>query len=195
MTQTTATSQARLTIATGPSGRAMAETMTQEMVDQLQAHLNMERQSSAAYFAAAIWFAERELTGFAEYLRNEGKQEQEHAAKFADYLISRGQTVELDTIEAPRQSWPDREEVMANVFRMEADVTSSVLLLYSIAERASDQRTTVFLDPVVDDQRVSEHEAAYLLGRVKYANNERAAMMIIDAELREDEAKLAKLQS
>jgi hypothetical protein len=38
--------------------------------------LNMERQSSAAYFAAAIWFAERELTGFAEYLRNEGKQEQ-----------------------------------------------------------------------------------------------------------------------
>jgi ferritin len=195
MTQTTATSQARLTIATGPSGRAMAETMTQEMVDQLQAHLNMERQSSAAYFAAAIWFAERELTGFAEYLRNEGKQEQEHAAKFADYLISRGQTVELDTIEAPRQSWPDPEEVMANVFRMEADVTSSVLLLYSIAERASDQRTTVFLDPVVDDQRVSEHEAAYLLGRVKYANNERAAMMIIDAELREDEAKPAKLQS
>jgi len=195
MTQTTATSQARLTIATGPSGRAMAETMTQEMVDQLQAHLNMERQSSAAYFAAAIWFAERELTGFAEYLRNEGKQEQEHAAKFADYLISRGQTVELDTIEAPRQSWPDQEEVMANVFRMEADVTSSVLLLYSIAERASDQRTTVFLDPVVDDQRVSEHEAAYLLGRVKYANNERAAMMIIDAELREDEAKPAKLQS
>ena len=195
MTQTTATTQARLTIATGPSGRAMAETMTQEMLDQLQAHLNMERQSSAAYFAAAIWFAERELTGFAEYLRNEGKQEQEHAAKFADYLISRGQTVELDTIEAPRQAWPDPEEVIANVFRMEADVTSSVLLLYSIAERASDQRTTVFLDPVVDDQRVSEHEAAYLLGRVKYANNERAAMMIIDAELREEEAKPAKLQS
>ena len=189
MTQTTATAQGRLTIATGPSGRAMAETMTQEMVEQLQAHLNLERQSSAAYFAAAIWFAERELTGFAEYLRNEGKQEQEHAAKFADYLISRGQTVELDTIEAPRQTWPDPEEVMANVFRMEADVTTSVLLLYSIAERTSDQRTTVFLDPVVDDQRISEHEAAYLLGRVKYANNERSAMVIMDAEHREKGTK------
>jgi ferritin len=78
---------------------------------------------------------------------------------------------------------------------MEADVTSSVLLLYSIAERATDQRTTVFLDPVVDDQRISEHEAAYLLGRVKYANNERAAMMTIDAELRAGEAKPAKLES
>lgn len=48
---------------------------------------------------------------------------------------------------------------------------------------------------MVDDQRISEHEAAYLLGRVKYANNERAAMMIIDEELREEEAKPAKLQS
>ena len=195
MTQSTATTQAKISIATGPAGRAMAEAMTPEMVEQLQAHLNLERQSSADYFAAAVWFAERELTGFAEHLRDEGKQEQEHAAKFADYLISRGQTVELDTIEAPRQSWPDPEEVIANVFRMEADVTSSVLLLYATAEKDVDQRTTVFLDPVVDDQRISEHEAAYLLGRGKYANGERAAMMIIDAELREDEAEPAKLQS
>lgn len=54
MTQSTATTQAKISIATGPAGRAMAETMTQAMVEQLQAHLNLKRQSSAAYFAAAI---------------------------------------------------------------------------------------------------------------------------------------------
>ncbi len=191
---TQAATQSKISIATGPAGRAMAEAMSPEMVSQLQAHLNLERQSSADYFAAAVWFAERELTGFAEHLRDEAKQEQEHAAKFADYLISRGQTVELDTIEAPRQTWPDPEEVIANVFKMEADVTSSVLQLYATAERDVDQRTTVFLDPVVDDQRASEHEAAYLLGRVKYANGERAAMMIIDAELKEGQAEPTTLQ-
>ena len=191
---TQATTQPKITIATGPAGRAMAETMTPEMIELLQSHLNLERQSSADYFAAAVWFAERELTGFAEHLRDEAKQEQEHAAKFADYLISRGQTVELEAIDPPRQAWPDPEEVIANVFKMEADVTSSVLQLYATAEKDVDQRTTVFLDPVVDDQRTSEHEAAYLLGRVKYANGERAAMLIIDAELREDEAEPASLQ-
>ena len=190
-----ATAQATITIPVGPAGRAMAEPMSGEMLDLMQAHLNLERQSAAAYFAAAIWFAERELVGFAEHLRDEAKQEEQHAAKFADYLISRGQRPVLDTVEPPRQQWPDVEQVIANVFRMEADVTSSVLLLYATAEKDVDQRTTVFLDPVVDDQRISEHEAAYLLGRVKYANGERAAMMIIDAELREDEAEPAKLQS
>ena len=107
MTQPTATAQGALSIATGPAGRAMAEPMSAEMIGLIQAHLNMERQSSAAYFAAAIWMAERELVGFADHLRDESKQEQEHAAKFADYLISRGQTVELDTLEPPRQQWSD----------------------------------------------------------------------------------------
>ena len=75
---TSATPQATIAIPTGPAGRAMAEPMSAEMLDLIQAHLNLERQSAAAYFAAAIWFAERELTGFAEHLRDEAKQEEQH---------------------------------------------------------------------------------------------------------------------
>ena len=191
---TTSTSQATITVPTGPAGRAMAEPMSAELLDLMEAHLNLERQSAADYFAAAIWFAERELVGFAEHLRDEAKQEQEHAAKFADYLITRGQRPVLDTIEPPRQEWPDVEQVIANVFRMEADVTASVLQLYGTAEQDIDRRTTVFLDAIVDAQRLSEHEAAYLLGRVKFAAGNPAAVMIIDAELREGEAEPAKLE-
>ena len=186
--------QAPITVPTGPAGRAMAEPMSAELLDLMEAHLNLERQSAADYFAAAIWFAERELTGFAEHLRDEAKQEDQHAAKFADYLISRGQRPVLDTVEPPRQQWTDVEQVIANVFCMEADVTASVLQLYGTAEKDIDRRTTVFLDAIVDAQRLSEHEAAYLLGRVKFAAENPAAVMIIDAELREGEAEPAKLE-
>ena len=191
---TASTIQAPINVPTGPAGRAMAEPMSAEMLDLMEAHLNLERQSAADYFAAAIWFAERELTGFAEHLRDEAKQEEQHAAKFADYLISRGQRPVLDTIEPPRQQWTGVEQVIANVFRMEADVTASVLQLYNTAEKDIDRRTTVFLDPIVDGQRLSEHEAAYLLGRVKFAADNPAAVMIIDAELKEGEAEPAKLE-
>ena len=106
----------------------------------------------------------------------------------------RGQTVELDTIEPPRQQWSDVDAVIADMFRMETEVTASALQLYRIAEGDEDKRTCVFLDPIVDGQRLAEHEAAYLLGRVKFAANQPAALMIIDAELREDSAKPAKLE-
>lgn len=171
----------------------MAQPMEAGLIEVLQQHLAMERNASAAYFAMAIWFAERELRGFSQFFKDEGRNEQEHAAKFADYLIARGQTVVLDEVSAPRQSWSSAEEILAASFLMEADVTSSLQQIYLMAERASDLRTTVFLDPIIDSQVESENEFAHLLGRVRFAQNQPAAMLIIDGELSEGKHDPAKL--
>lgn len=152
------------------------------LIEVLQQHLAM-----------AIWFAERELCGFSQFFKDEGRNEQEHAAKFADYLIARGQTVVLDEVSAPCQSWSSAEEILAASFLMEADVTSSLQQIYLMAERASDLRTTVFLDPIIDSQVESENEFAHLLGRVRFAQNQPAAMLIIDGELSEGKHDPAKL--
>lgn len=171
----------------------MAQPMEAGLIEVLQQHLAMERNASAAYFAMAIWFAERELRGFSQFFKDEGRNEQEHAAKFAGYLIARGQTVVLDEVSAPRQSWSSAEEILAASFLMEADVTSSLQQIYLMAERASDLRTTVFLDPIIDSQVESENEFAHLLGRVRFAQNQPAAMLIIDGELSEGKHDPAKL--
>ncbi len=172
-----------LEIATGPAGRAMAQPMDKSLLEAFQQHLTMERNASASYFAHSIWFAERELRGFSKYFKEESHNEQIHAAAFADYLISRGQTVILQDLPVPRQSWTSVEEIMAFSFQLEVDVTSSLHQLYAMAERSSDMRTTVFLDPTIDLQVQSEHEFAHLLGRVKLADNQASAMLIIDGEL------------
>lgn len=167
-------------VQTGPAGRAVAQPME-------------ERQSSAVYFAMAIWFAERELRGFAHFYKGEARDEQEHAATFADYLIAHGQTVVLHDLAAPRQTWNSPEEVLAASFQMEADVTSSLHQIYSMADRSSDVRSTTFLDPIVDAQVTSENRFAHLLGRVRFAQNQPAALLIIDGELSEGRHEPAKL--
>ncbi len=82
---------------------------------------------------------------------------------------------------------------MAASFRMEADVTSSLQQIYAMAERAADVRTTTFLDPVVDGQVNSENEFAHLLGRVRFAQGQPAALLIIDNELSDDKHDPARL--
>ena len=186
-------STAPITINTGPAGRAVAQPMDAELLAALQQHLTMERQASAAYFAMAIWFAERELRGFGHFFKHEAHDEQEHAGTVADYLIARGQTVELQDIPAPRQSWASVEEIMAASFAMEADVTASLQQMYAMAERAGDTRTTVFLDPLVDSQVASESTFAHLLGRVRFAQNQPAALLIIDGELSDGKHETTKL--
>ena len=190
----TSTSRASASIECGPSGRAVAEVIAPDLLNAIQDHLNMERQAHAAYFAAAIWFAERELRGFSRFFRDESSSEHEHAAKFAEYIIARGQSVSLKAVEAPLQIWESPADVMASAFQMEVDVTSSLQQLYSMAERVTDTRTTVFLDPMVEMQTQSEHEFAHLLGRVKFGDNQAAALLLIDNELDQGNNKPASLQ-
>ena len=190
----TSTSSHTSKIHCGPAGRAIAETIDSDLLNAIQAHLNMERQAHASYFAAAIWFAERELRGFSRFFRDESNSEHEHAAKFAEYIIARGQSVALMAVDAPLQSWGSPGDVMATAFQMEVDVTASLQQLYSMAERVSDTRTTVFLDPMVEMQTLSEHEFAHLLGRVKFADNQPAALLLIDNELDQGSNKPASLQ-
>jgi ferritin len=191
MVQSTASTSSTSTssthpVPTGPAGRAMAQPMDAALLEGLQQHLTMERQASASYWAMAIWFAERELRGFCHYLKSESGNEQHHAGLVADYLVARGQTVLLDAVAAPRQQWRDAEEIFGAIFQMEADVTTSLQQLYAMAERAGDVRTTVFLDPIVQGQIDSENEAAHLLGRIRFAQANPAAMLVIDGELSAD---------
>lgn len=173
-------------IPTGPAGRAMAQPMDGTLLEGFWEHLTLERRTSAAYWALALWFAERELRGFAHYFKIESQSEQTHAALFADYLLARGQTVRLADVPKPRQEWSTAEEILSAVFQMEVDATASLQQLYGMAERAGDVRSTVFLDPIIQEQIASENEAAHLLGRVRFTRNDPAAMLVMDGELSED---------
>ncbi|MFM1811291.1 MAG: hypothetical protein RLZZ336_229 [Cyanobacteriota bacterium] len=170
-------------VATGPTGRAMAEPIEADLLAGLQQHLTMERQAHIAYVALALWCAERELRGFASLFKQEAGDELLHANLFADYLLARSQSVQLEALPAPRQQWSGLEQILADVFQMEVDVTSSLQQLYAQAERAGDVRTTVFLDPIIQGQITSEHQAAHLLGRVRFAAGNPAALLVIDGEL------------
>ena len=161
----------------------MAQPIETDLLSGLQQHLTMERQAHIAYVALALWCSERELRGFAALFKQEAADELLHASVFADYLVARGQSVQLEALPAPRQQWADLEQILAGVFQMEVDVTSSLQQLYAQAERCGDVRTTVFLDPLIQGQLASENQAAHLLGRVRFAAGNPAALLVIDGEL------------
>jgi len=180
-------------LAAGTSGRAMAQAMEPDLLAGLQQHLTMEREAQIAYTAMALWSAERELRGFVEHFKQEAADEQQHAALFADYLLSRSQSVVLEALPAPRQQWSGVEEILSAVFAMEADVTTSLHQLYALAERHGDLRTTVFLDPLIQGQIAAEHHAAHLLGRVRLGQGDNTALLVIDGELSAGNSQPASL--
>ena len=191
MTTSNSSIQTTANVSRGPNGRVLAESMNPDLLSAIQQHISVERYASITYLAMSIWSAERELAGFFQFFDGEAKSEQSHAVHFSQYLIARSQSNDLQTLEAPRQKWDDVAALMETAFRMEADTTSSIQSMYALAERNSDTRTTVFLDPLIEAQIQSEDQFAYLLGRVKFANGDPTALLVIDNELRAGQTQRA----
>ena len=169
----------------GPSGRAIAQEFDSSLLDNFFEHLTMERNANVQYFSMSLWFKERELRGFSSFFLNESKEELSHVEKFTDYLIARGYRINLNELPSPVQEWDSIQDLINFAFKMESDLTTSLEQLYSISERASDIRSSVFLDPIVEAQINSEDAFAYLSGKVKFSENQPSAILIIDKELNE----------
>ncbi len=173
------------TLKYGPSGRAIAHEFDTDLLDNFLEHLTMERNANIQYFAISLWFKERELRGFSSFFLKESNEEMAHVQKFTDYLIARGYKVNLKDLPSPKQEWDSIQDLINFAFKMESDLTTSLEQLYSLSERASDIRSSVFLDPIVEDQINSEDTFAYLSGKVKFSQNQPSALLIIDKELNE----------
>ena len=165
--------------------------MNPDLCHAIQDHISIERHASVTYLAMSIWCAERELAGFYQFFDAEAISEQAHAVRFTQYLIARSQSNALQALDAPKQSWDQLSDLVQTAFQMEADTTSSIQSVYAIAERNSDTRTTVFLDPLIEAQIQSEDQYAYLLGRVKFAKSDPTALLVIDNELRAGQTQRA----
>ena len=173
----------KTTINFGPSGRAVSQEIDKDLLGNLSQHLSMERNANVQYFAMSLWFKERDLSGFSSFFLKESKDEMDHAYKFADYLVARGQSVDLDHLQKPLHQWNSIEELVSYSFNMEADLTVSLQQLYSISERSLDIRTNVFLDPIVESQIKSEDEFANILGKVKFSGENPSALLLVDEYL------------
>ncbi len=167
----------------GPSGRAVSQEIENNLLDNILQHLTMERNANVQYFSMSLWFKERDLNGFSSFFLNESKDELEHAYIFTDYLIARGQKVDLHELAKPIQQWESIQDLISYAFNMEAELTISLQQLYAISERTSDIRTNVFLDQIVESQIKSEDQFAHILGKVKFSGENPSAILIVDEYL------------
>lgn len=163
--------------------RPVAQEMEAELHQGLCNHLQMELMASYTYFSLAVWFTQRELNGFAAFATAESDGERAHAGLFVDYLVARSQPVELSALAQPRQTWTHVEDVLMSAFEMEAEVTTSLQQLYSLAERCGDYRSSIFLDPMIKSQVDAESEVAHLLAQVRHCGTDFGALMILDQSL------------
>ncbi|GLY09447.1 ferritin [Bacillus badius] len=154
--------------------------------EQIQKLLNnliqVEHVSTTLYLAMSAYMASRNYTGMARWLRLQAEEERTHMLKLIDYVTDRGGQVEIQALPAQPAAFGTPLETFQKVLEHERFVTNSYRQAYNYAAQ-HDQQTAVLFQEFLREQVDEEAQAQTIVDRLKLAQNNPAALLILDQEL------------
>jgi len=153
------------------------------MQDAINDQINKELYSSYLYLSMAAYFADKNLPGFASWMRKQEGEEREHAMKLYDFLVDRGGRVALKAIAAPEGDWKGALELFKQVAAHEAAVTASIHNLYEVALKEKDYAAQVVLQWFVNEQVEEEKNAGEIVAQLELVEARGTAIMMLDHRL------------
>ena len=153
------------------------------MQDAINDQIQKELYSSYLYLSMAAYFADKNLSGFAHWMRVQEAEEREHAMKLYDFILERGGKVNLKAIDAPKTEWTSTLEVAEEVAAHEAKVTASIHALYETALKEKDYPAQIMLQWFISEQVEEESNAAEIVANLKLIEKGGTAIYVLDHQL------------
>ena len=157
----------------------ISKIMQEAINDQIQKELY----SSYLYLSMSAYFADKNLSGFAHWMRVQEAEEREHAMKLYDFLLERGGRANLKAIDAPKTEWTSTLEVAEEVAAHEAKVTASIYALYETALKDKDYPAQIMLQWFISEQVEEESNAAEIVANLKLIEKGGTAIYVLDHQL------------
>ena len=158
-------------------------TIGKAMQDAMNEQINKEFFSSYLYLSMAAYFEDKNLTGFAHWMRLQADEEREHAMKFYEFILDRGGRVQLKANDAPATEWKSNLEVAEQVAEHESKVTESINALYELALREKDYPAQTMLQWFISEQVEEEKNAADLVAKLRLIEERGTAVLMLDHRL------------
>ena len=122
-------------------------------------------------------------TGFANWMRQQAEEERTHAMKFFDFVLDRGNQVELRSVPAPSADYTSPLSVFEASLAHEQKVTRSIHDLYAKATDNKDYESLPLLHWFIDEQVEEEATVSELIEQIAMAGDNGAALLLLDREL------------
>lgn len=151
----------------------------------IEEQIGREFYAGYLYLSMAGSFEAASLTGFAHWMRGQAQEERDHAMKLFDFLLDRGERVELQSIDAPPSSFRSALDTFEQALEHEKEVTSHINDLYELADKEQDHPARLLLNWYVEEQVEEEKTASEIVDRLTMAGDDTAAILMLDREIGE----------
>jgi ferritin len=157
--------------------------ISKTMEQALNKQVNRELFSEYLYLSMSAYFETISLKGFAKWMRVQAREEQTHAMKIYDYIITRGGKVTLAAIEAPKNKWESAGKVFEESYAHEQKVTGMIDALVDLAIKEKDHATFEMLQWFVKEQVEEEMNASDILNQIAIVGDRPGHLFALDHQL------------
>jgi ferritin len=157
--------------------------ITQRLQEEFNEQIKYELYSAYMYMAMSAYCSDRNLSGFAHWMRMQAEEEVDHAMRFYNFLLERGGRVELQAIDRPPVEYGSPLQVMEKSLEHERFVTSRINQLYDVAVEEADHPAAVMLQWFITEQVEEEATIDEIVQRMKMFGEEGPALLMVDSQL------------
>jgi ferritin len=157
--------------------------INQKLKDALNEQIKHEMESSYIYLSMAAYFHSLSLDGMAHWMRCQTHEEVEHAMKFFDHIIDRGESVTLLDIKQLKTEWKNPLEAWKNALEHEEFISDKIRNLMKISREVMDFTSEPLLNWFIEEQIEEEANAGRNLERMNLLGENKQALLLLDREL------------
>jgi ferritin len=154
--------------------------LSEKMLNLFNDQITHEMFSSYMYLAMAAYFEAENLPGFAQWMRVQAGEENEHAMKFFGHIIDRGGRVKLAAIPEPPFEWGSTLDAFEKVLAHEQKVSSLIHTLFEVAVQEKDYPSQVMLHWFINEQVEEEKNAQAILGQLRMMDDRKGGLLNLD---------------
>ncbi len=158
--------------------------MNNKIKEILDVQIQEEFFSAYLYLALAARLESLNLTGAANWMHIQVKEENDHAMGFYRFLIERNEEPVLKVINQPDVSQlGDIGAIISAGLEHEKHITSLIHNIYETAKNEKDYALESFIKWYIDEQVEEENNATTILDKIKMIGKEGSALYLLDQEL------------
>ena len=157
--------------------------LSKKLEEALNEQINAEFWSAYLYLSMSADMADKGFSGISNWFAIQFKEEQDHAMKILNFVLSRGGRVELKPIKEVETEWKNPLKAFEETLKHERVVTSLINGLYDLASQEKDYATQSMLKWFIDEQVEEEESAQDIIDKLKLIGDNGYGLYQIDKEL------------
>jgi len=157
--------------------------LDKKMLAELNQQINEELYSAYIYQSMSADLEYKGFKGMATWMRVQTREEQVHADIFANYILERGEKVELQAIKQPSKEWDNPLQLFKAALKHEQHITGRINEMVKVASEINDNATYNMLQWFVEEQVEEEANAMENVQNLEIVGDEGKGLLMVDREM------------